>query len=207
MLQDAVDTLYLYAKNMKIKAGEYIGLDVENNMVFALESYCYKFIRIRDEDSPVIRSVFNENLIFNVEMLKEYDDVMREHWYINGIGLCGNPKDSIAYFDGYNRKLVMFNKWGEFISKLSPHVLLFTDITYNEKFREILATKSAEGSKPFIIDNSHVIYLFSGVLPLLKSDTVSLGTCDMSDGITYIAQFVITKKNFVVNCCMMCLKI
>lgn len=78
--------------------------------------------------------------------------------------------------------------------------IYFGEITNDENFQRFKTIKSGEGADLYIPCNNteYSMYLYSGAIPMIKSDKIILNIFDL--GNTFIANFqIIKKKNNIVN--------
>ena len=203
------DILIKYAKAMKLKGTEYIYVDSIRGIVFTIDSYSYKFICIPTDEVALLLSF--HGLMFNYDLLKSYTNVMEELWFVPNIGLIGDTNPIFVH--NINQiHYESFHKWENCINELKEfgNLGLMTEDVYvsdNEQFHNILNMKSSEGAKPFIFDNHHVVYLFPGIIPVLKNDNVSMRIVDNGVQNFFEAIFTVHKKKMDVYVCMFCLKV
>lgn len=78
----------------------------------------------------------------------------------------------------------------------------------NSEFMRIMSIPASQGATRWVIDNSHVIYLYSGLLNVNKSDAVDLKIYDHPDGETFISKFTLDKgKKGKFDVYLHCLKV
>jgi len=82
-------------------------------------------------------------------------------------------------------------------SKIVPD-LVVDSVKSNEEFMKILSNKSADGANFFKINDKYIMSIYSGLLPINKSDKVSLEIYNI-DEYSYISKFIINKGKFVIN--------
>lgn len=68
----------------------------------------------------------------------------------------------------------------------------YSDIHLNTDFLRIQSLPASKGATNWIIDNDHCIYLYTGLIPTVKSDKVSLSIFDYSPT-TYVCRFTVDK--------------
>jgi hypothetical protein len=71
------------------------------------------------------------------------------------------------------------------------------DLKANEQFNEILAKKSSEGESLFRANNRYIITLYTGLLPVNKSDKIALEIYNV-DWRSFISKFMINKGKFII---------
>jgi hypothetical protein len=68
----------------------------------------------------------------------------------------------------------------------------------NDRFNSIISSKAADGASLFIINNRYMMYIYSGLLPINKSDKVTLDIYDV-DNYSFLVKFIINKGKFTIN--------
>lgn len=72
------------------------------------------------------------------------------------------------------------------------------DLKSNAEFMSIMALKSGDGQSLFRANDRYILTIFTGLVPINKSDKASLELYDI-DGYSFIAKFIINKGKFTIN--------
>lgn len=204
-IENIAGILVKYCKAMKLKKNEYIFVDGIHDMVYSVDSYSIKYISLSGEDVSLIKPF--HGLMFNYELLSTYSDIMEEKWVEPSIGLIGDTSDIfVTNMRQYHYDII--NKWQCCIGDIDycPETSPNKDITDDPNFQSIMNLKSSDGARPYILDNRYVLYLFPGIIPVLKSDRVIINIIDW--GKPYFrAIFTVVKKKINVNVYITYLKV
>lgn len=115
----------------------------------------------------------------------------------NQIDLDFNLSFNLLYkkvCDGYNRIM-------EYCS-INPSVI-YENIQSGD-FNRIITLPASYGASNYIIDNSHCIYLYQGLIPATKSDKVNLTIYDFDD-FTFVSKFTVDKgKKGLITIYLLC---
>ena len=170
--------------------------------------YCDKIYGIDSTFSKVVlyqlpfRFIYPPFIIFNKTLNKEFYNNITDINVILDFNIskiyCPNNKKYAKTIDSQMVSWDMNNNTinkiqGLLLEKNSGKIIDFGDITTD--FEVIKSLKSADGAKPYNPKGNieYTMYLFSGALPLNKSDTISLKIYDISNNI-FISEFTVDKK-------------
>lgn len=141
--------------------------------------------------SQIIKSSKDETINTN-DLIKSKID--------NTIGIVPELANDIIYrFDCNRKKLLdfgVYNTKKQLVYYNKPNVVV-EKINEDEKFRNIIFGKADDGANYYIVDNHHIIYLFSSLLPCLKNDIINISIYDNSESFTVC--FTIEKSDCIVN--------
>ena len=197
-------------KAMKIKDNDYIYLDLINRRVYVVESISIKFIDISTITELMMHDVntFNNTMYlykYIKEIIKSNFDPMYDNIFVSSLGVLGHV-DSITMYDFIIMRSKVLQKINVMNYNLSKLVnITVSNIQEDEKFQYITTLKSSDGAEPYIIDQRHIITLFNGLIPLLKSDKVDIEIRDGNHMFDIV--FIVRKKKYTVNMYMNCLYI
>lgn len=119
------------------------------------------------------------------------------------LGIESNT-DPEQYIDTYSIKRIWNNElefkrdyvYNIISSKLVPEYRI-ADLKADNNFNEIMNKKSGDGASLYRINRKYILTLFTGLLPINKSDKASLDLYDIDDR-SYLARFTICKGKFTV---------
>ena len=84
--------------------------------------------------------------------------------------------------------------------------MVVTEEDMTERLEDLYKLKRASGAIHYKYDDTHIMTLFSGILPLTKSDKLYMKLKDNSSN-TFIVRFRVHKKQFNVYAYLLYLKI
>lgn len=204
-------TLLKYAKGMKLKGDDCLLIDRRWNCVFSMDSISIKFVKLNKDDiktlSPIFRSCGYDNrfYMFDIDILKNIHPDMHKLYYDDSIGLIGCKNNPIKLFNSRISMSQCTLKWMDVSLEIFNNTNEFLCLDNNIDFKNLINMRASDGAKQFIIDPYHIIFLFSGLLPILKSDSVFVRTIDNYSS-SFLTHFIIKKKKMDVNICMNCLR-
>lgn len=214
-MKEFINSLLTYAKAMKLKDTEYIYLDLEKNKIYSVNTCCIKSI---DNLLDIINTEFEfqdfHRTIYNVKFIKDLCDkdctFNPETFFIPGLGLIGNNIDVINIMNAENIRRnhevnISYMLDNPYRNDMDCNVYEYYGLEILPEFIEVVNQSSALGAKTFAFDSGHMIKIFSGLLPVLKSDKVNAYINDYGDH--FMVKFEIIKKKIVVNQYMLVLKI
>ena len=219
ILKNLYTRLYEIGKVMKIKDNDYIFLSLQHNTIYVIDSICIKTIDISNIEDLMILKSFNDfyqnfdSTIYLFKILKNidkdnYHEIFLNNLFINNIGVIGYV-DNVTLYEASNN----IKRFKSIIMNMNS-LLLNTDISLELRdlqndlnFKHIMELKSSDGADKFIIDNNHIITLFNGLLPILKSDKINLYVRDIESLNYFNTIFEIRKKKYTINVIMNCLYI
>ena len=194
-------------KAMKIKDNDYIYLDLINRRIYVVESISIKFIDISTITELIMYdiNIFNNTMYlykYIKEIIKSDFDSMYDNIFVSSLGVLGHV-DSITMYDFIIMRSKVLQKINVMNYNLSKPVnITVSNIQEDEKFQYITTLKSSDGAEPYIIDQKHIITLFNGLIPLLKSDKVDIEIRDGEHMFSIV--FIVRKKKYTVNMYMNC---
>ena len=194
-------------KAMKIKDNDYIYLDLINRRIYVVESISIKFIDISTITELIMYdiNIFNNTMYlykYIKEIIKSDFDSMYDNIFVDGLGVLGHI-DSITMYDFIIMRSKILQKINIMNYNLNnPVNIAISNIQEDEKFQYITTLKSSDGAEPYIIDQRHIITLFNGLIPLLKSDKVDIEIRDGKHMFSIV--FIVRKKKYTVNMYMNC---
>lgn len=86
------------------------------------------------------------------------------------------------------------NKLNTILSADQFNNMLEQDVSESIGLNYLYAMTKSSGIKMYQYDNTHILTLFGGLVPLAKSDKLYLIINDLIDGITFLARFRVHKK-------------
>lgn len=111
----------------------------------------------------------------------EYNKVIGKLYAINRIGM--NPV--LGMWHNLVHEMYMF-------CKSTPDINI-PDLKADSQFNEFLTYKAKDGKFDYKVDSTHIISLFSGLIPVNKSDKLSLEIFDIGNENTFISIFNVNK--------------
>lgn len=75
---------------------------------------------------------------------------------------------------------------------------IVADLKENNDFNEIIAKKAKYGASLLALNNKYVLSIYKGLVPVNKSDKLSLELFDINDTM-FIARFAVNKRKFIIN--------
>lgn len=83
----------------------------------------------------------------------------------------------------------------------------YENIQLTAEFNKIINLPSSQGAVNYTIDNNHCVYLYQGLIPASKSDSISLYIYDINNEI-FGCRFIVDKgKKGLINTYMLCKRI
>lgn len=221
ILKNMYTRLYEIGKIMKVKDNDYLYIDMNTRIITSVDTITFKYIfmdtDLYDKLHVVEMNGYKiNNTIYSQKMLKnmiaddfssEYDNI-----FIPNIGVVEGGVNDVSIYNGYSAlkriQNLIFQHYNQTSNVNIEHSYIFRDIHNDTKFISILELKSADGAIPYIINQNHIVLLFNGLLPILKSDKVHVEINDLL-GVNdfFEARFIIDKKKYTVNVSMNCLYI
>lgn len=213
-MNNLLKDLYNIAKSMKLKEQDYIMLTMHDNNVFVFgidESFTYmKTLEYQFKYQNLDIRFFNQTLysvgfLNMIETFEQYGT--KYNWtahYINDLGFFQELKyNDLFIFDKFNIKNTIISKYLFLCNFIGDQTTpleykCFGEIRGNVDFETLLQMKSADGARPFIIDK-YVMYIFTGLLPINKSDSVELEIYNRPNTQFFLSNFKITKKKQKIN--------
>ena len=183
-----MSTLIKIMKSMKcdryiLLPDRIIGSD--NNVVSITEAYVNTLI-----EEPYFE--------INKDILKELDDTIKQ--YIKNVDNKSKLEtamvDNLIKYRSITRlgDIDIISIYTKICSNINPNYIISynEDIKQDENFNYCLSLKAKDGLGKYIYDNKF-ISVFSGLLPINKSDKVSIEIYK-SDNNTFLCRFIIDKK-------------
>lgn len=221
LLKNMCTKLCEIGKTMKVKDNDYLYIDMNTRIITSVDTITFKYIFMDSDLYDKLRIVEMNgykinNTIYSQKMLKnmvaddfssEYDNI-----FIHNIGIVEGGVNDISIYNGYSAlkriQNLIFQHYNQTGKVNIEHSYLLRDIHNDTKFMNILELKSADGAIPYIINQNHIVLLFNGLLPILKSDKVHVEANDLV-GVNdfFEARFIIDKKRYTVCVSMNCLYI
>jgi hypothetical protein len=185
----------LKQKVFKIYNNTLIGMDNINDYVIYV-----------DLDAKIYHNIDFNNFIINLRELSAFvKTIMLESEFE-----LRNKEDGIYCINTMNGELNLINRV-DLKSKVIPEnqlayvksisnicIPLENEYIINNDISELFSMKRDSGCIYYNYKNKYYISLFSGILPLNKSDKVSL-TIYPNDNHSFIAKFSVMKKKFTIN--------
>lgn len=203
-------------KVMKVKDDDYLFIDMTNKRIISVDSITFKSIDIDNFDEFKLIELNGYNInktIYSQKVLKSLiSDEFMYDIFIPNIGIVEGGTSNIAVYNGYSllKKLenIIYNHDCLVADFNINSSYTLENIQTNNNFMNILALKSADGAIPFIIDPNHIVMLFNGLIPVLKSDKVNVEVNDFKDNKDFFeAKFIVIKKKCTISLSMNCLYI
>jgi hypothetical protein len=134
------------------------------------------FTHMRELQTDIYdNTLFNKTTVLKDSLMDPSDSVLYDIMFLPDIRL------------NYNRLLDMYNNTKLEVANQYPHVV--DDISiFSDKYFSI---KAKDGAVPIMVDN-HYFYIFSGMIPLAKSDKIQIVIFDNEQ--YYIIKYSIEKK-------------
>lgn len=203
-------------KVMKIKDDDYLFIDMNSKRVISVDTISFKYVDISQFDEFKLVEIDGYNInktIYSQKMLKTItNDGFIYELFIPNIGIVEGGTSDIAIYNGFSMQKKLGNIIYQHDALTSPNNIISSYISENvqddSNFMNVLALKSADGAIPFIVNPNHIVMLFNGLIPVLKSDKVNVEVNDFEGNYDFFeAKFIVIKKKYIVTLSMNCLYI
>lgn len=85
------------------------------------------------------------------------------------------------------------------ITSSYPIIFQIDDLKEDEYFNDAIGRKMADGANPYVLNKKYVMYIFSSLHPINKSDKVGCEIYDLQDNRTYMIHFIISKPKYTIH--------
>lgn len=194
-----IDCVRLYDMMKATKSDRF---HIYKNMIIGTESTATSLLQIIC-DTKIEGYTTDDNVVIDsYEIDKEVMKLISDKCATNKDNANFNPEAYISKYAirGYKMtelQVLCANMARDLNDKFVPS-LRIDDLKSNIEFMEILALKSGDGQSLFRASSKHILTLFTGLIPINKSDKASLEIYDI-DNYSFIAKFIINKGKFIIN--------
>ena len=194
-----IDCVRLYDMMKATKADRF---HIYKNMIIATEYSSTSLSQIICDTKIEGYSTDDDRVIDSYEIDKDVMKLIADKSQLNINNDKFEPEAYIAKYAIRGYKLTELEELCNHISvdlgdKFVPSYRV-DDLKSNEEFMSIMAMKSWDGQSLFRLNRKYILTIFTGLIPLNKSDKISLDIYDI-DNYSYIAKFIINKGKFVIN--------
>lgn len=152
-------------------------------------------------------NVLGISICYEQKLMNDFIKLCTDTIVLDNNVLLSNIERLYINNDAYIRNILELERKINEMVLVNTNTINVDNVRENSQFEHAISLKSAQGIGLYKINEEYILSIFKGLLPINKSDKVSLSIYDINDN-RFLSRFIVSKpKNKIITVSVMYLKI